>query len=452
MSLRKTHAACLHSATVFLLTASSIATEASADLLASYEPSEVNLTVTSPDRGMTIRSAVQGGVGDVPTATDGGYVLMMEWTGETDRKVEIKHEWNNFTFDLAAYAEIHVDVYVATVSALPGIVGIWDDIFGWVEGCPVPTGTSEWVTIWMNVADLEHTDLDHIFALLFENLAATGGIIYIDNLRLVGARQLTFSGYDWSVKSGGGLGPGPNCFSRSAENVWVDANCYLHMKVAQRPDQWHSSEIIANGSWGYGTYVFTVESRVDLFDENIVLGLFTWDTHAPEYNYREIDFEFSRWEDPNNENAQYVVQPDVSGNKHRFNIDYTGSTEITTHMMTWRSDAVHFSSYYGEFSLATSAGNTIETWRYTGGNNPPPGGENVRMNLWLIWGNPPVNGHDAEIVITQFRYVSDLFAVFAECLGGPGVAYAPGCDCADADGDADVDLADFAKYQAAFAG
>jgi hypothetical protein len=44
--------------------------------------------------------------------------------------------------------------------------------------------------------------------------------------------------------------------------------------------------------------VFTIDSRVDLLDRNIVLGLFTWDTYAPQYNYREIDFEFSRWQNP----------------------------------------------------------------------------------------------------------------------------------------------------------
>ncbi len=456
MSLRKTHAAGLHSATVFLLTASSIATEASADLLASYEPCEVNLTVTSPDGGMTITWPVQGGVGDVPPATEGDYVLKMQWSGETDRWVEIRHEWTDFSYDLAGYAQIQIDVYIATPSAVPQEVGIWWEPAFWTRGCPVPAATNEWLTVPMNVdiAHQQHPVRDDIAALFFKGLAGDEGVIYIDNLRLVRPRQISFAGHDWTIKSGDRLGPGPNYFSQSDENVCVDSNGDLHIRAAHGcyDDLWFCSEIVGNDSWGYGTYVFTIESRVDLLDENMVLGLFTWDTAAPEYHYREIDFEFSRWEDPSNENAQYVVQPDIPGNKHRFNIDYTCSTETTTHVMTWRSDAVHFSSYYGEFSLAPSAKNMIETWRYTGGDNPPPGGENIRMNLWLIWGNPPVNGQDAEIVITEFRYLSDLFAVFADCLGGPGVPYAPGCDCADADGDADVDLADFAMYQAAFAG
>ena len=46
----------------------------------------------------------------------------------------------------------------------------------------------------------------------------------------------------------------------------------------------------------------------------------------------------------------------------------------------------------------------------------------------------------------------DDFLRFADCLNGPGVAYAVGCGAADLEGagDGDVDLADFAVFQAAF--
>ncbi len=44
------------------------------------------------------------------------------------------------------------------------------------------------------------------------------------------------------------------------------------------------------------------------------------------------------------------------------------------------------------------------------------------------------------------------FAVFADCLTGPGAADPPGCAYADLDGDFDVDLADFAALQQAVGG
>ena len=301
---------------------------ARSDLLASYEPSETNLTLSSPDSGMTVSKVVQGG--EAPDATEGSHVLKLEWAGESDRKVEVKHEWNGPTFDLASSSWILVDVFIATDSALPGVVGIWDDVFDWTGGSPVPTVTDQWITMAMNVFHREDEGLDHIWALLFENLAGDDGTIYLDNLRLVGPREISFAGYDWYAKSGDWLGPGPNHFSEAEEDLWVDASGRLHMKIVEKEGLWYCTEIVSIDSFGYGTYVYTVETRVDQMDPYIVLGAFTWDTFAPEHHYREIDFEFGRWKDPQNQNAQYVIQPwDSSGNLYRFDIGYSGSTETT---------------------------------------------------------------------------------------------------------------------------
>jgi hypothetical protein len=42
--------------------------------------------------------------------------------------------------------------------------------------------------------------------------------------------------------------------------------------------------------------------------------------------------------------------------------------------------------------------------------------------------------------------------VFSACMSGPEVDMEAGCECADMDGDVDVDLADFAAFQPVFAG
>ncbi|UCG16717.1 MAG: Ig-like domain-containing protein [Phycisphaerales bacterium] len=46
----------------------------------------------------------------------------------------------------------------------------------------------------------------------------------------------------------------------------------------------------------------------------------------------------------------------------------------------------------------------------------------------------------------------DDFTAFADCLSGPDVASAPGCDAADLEDDGDVDLKDFAQFQGVFTG
>jgi hypothetical protein len=225
-------------------------------------------------------------------------------------------------------------------------------------------------------------------------------------------RKIRFAGYDWLVKRHcERAGPGPNYFSDSSENVWVDEDGYLHLRIVKKDDKWYCSEVIADSSMKYGTYVFTVEGRVDLLDENIVLGLFTWEDCVAEYNYREIDIEVSRWGDPcNPDNAQFVVQPwNNAGNMLRFNIDLRRRPEkTTTHVFTWNQHKVYFRSYYGDFSLKPSVQDTIACWDYTCNDIPPAGQENPRINFWLMNGQPPMNRQNVEVIIKRFQFIPDI--------------------------------------------
>ena len=168
-----------------LAVCASVSVPAAADtLLAGYEPSETNLTVTSPDASVTTLASVQGGIGGVPTATEGIYVLQLTWAGETDRKVEIRHNWTGFTFDLLGEDRILVDVYM-TSQLSPDLNGIWDDVFSWHQALSVPPNPNEWYTLEFDVSGCNNTSLDHISALIFEGMEVNDGTIYFDNLRLV---------------------------------------------------------------------------------------------------------------------------------------------------------------------------------------------------------------------------------------------------------------------------
>ncbi len=127
--------------------------------------------------------------------------------------------------------------------------------------------------------------------------------------RVARSRKITFSGYEWNVKSSGdAVGPGPNVFSNSEDNVFVDTEGRLHLLINQKQGRWRCAEVVSARSFGLGTYRFTIDSGIDGLDPNVVLGLFTW-SDAPEYNHRELDVEIARWGDPANANAQFVVQP-----------------------------------------------------------------------------------------------------------------------------------------------
>ena len=216
-------------------------------------------------------------------------------------------------------------------------------------------------------------------------------------------RTIAFSGYTWNVKSSSGrVGPGPNYFSNSAQNVWVDADGRLHLNITNAKGKWYCAEIVSQLSFGHGTYRFYLDSPVDALDPNVVLGLFTWNDD-PAFNNREIDLEFSRWGSANNLNAQYVVQPyTLPQNILRFS-EPPGLWQ-TTHSFNWTPTEVVFQSLKGLTAVPASPSDVIQQWTFTG-SVPPAGGENARLNLWLFRGSRPTDGRQVEVVVRRFEFV-----------------------------------------------
>src|SRR5438067_10871709 len=86
-------------------------------------------------------------------------------------------------------------------------------------------------------------------------------------------RTISFSGYSWAVKSSHGkVGPGPNSFSSSSQNVWVDGQGRVHLAITRSRNRWYCAEVLATRSFGYGTYTFTLDSPVDALHPNVTLG------------------------------------------------------------------------------------------------------------------------------------------------------------------------------------
>lgn len=216
------------------------------------------------------------------------------------------------------------------------------------------------------------------------------------------ARKVRFSGYDWYVKSSRSrVGPGPNYFSDNPDNVEVDAQGRLHLRITRSEGRWYCAEVVSERSFGYGTYRFFVDTTVDQLDPLVVLGLFTWSDASP-FSHREIDIEVSRWGRADNKNGQFVVQPYTRPqNIVRFEIP--SGLARSTHSFTWDTDKVFCQS------LATSSADGAATrsviYEHTFTNDvPQPGDENARINLWLLAGRPPSNAKNVEIIISKFEY------------------------------------------------
>jgi hypothetical protein len=219
-----------------------------------------------------------------------------------------------------------------------------------------------------------------------------------------------FSGRAWHVKQFETAvnGPGPNYFSPSRENVWLDAQGFLHLRITQRDGRWYCAEVITDQVLGYGTYIFTVGSRADTLDPNVVLGMFTWDetgTVTDPATFRELDLEFSRWGASGNADFQFVVQPWLGGvgNIHRFNVDTAAVTD-SIHVFAWSAAGTTFTSAHGS-TWPPDPADVVDTWSYSGGANPVPGSAQARINLWLLNGAAPQNGQAQEVVIKRFQFL-----------------------------------------------
>lgn len=217
--------------------------------------------------------------------------------------------------------------------------------------------------------------------------------------------EITWSGYTWETKSYSyKVGPGPNYFSDSIDNLWVDSDGKLHLKITKVGDDWYCPELGTKDSFGYGTYRFYASTRFDNLNENIVVGIFTWDDTSSDYYNREIDIEFARWGNMAWPNLNFTVQPyGTVGNVKSTDVAMTG--DLSTHWFKWQSDRVDFQSIHGHYSTSPSSDYLMDEWSYTGANVPLKGNEKVRLNLWLRDGVVPSDSKEVEFIIDSFEFV-----------------------------------------------
>lgn len=234
---------------------------------------------------------------------------------------------------------------------------------------------------------------------------------YVYRCRIPGSRTIQFSGLQWKVK-----GLSDNCAvgpsqSPALGNLWTDADTavfidehgYLHLRIVYDSliDKWKCTEVIADTSLGYGLYKFTVKSRLDSLDRNVVFSPFVYDEYGDTNYYREIDMEASRWGVVTDPNFQYVMQPwNSTGNRHRFN---TTNDTVTIHQFLWKQDSVLFSSRKSDGAL-------IHSWNYSGPFVQTPYKENARINLWLFSSNnkPADTASTIEIIVEKFDFENVL--------------------------------------------
>jgi hypothetical protein len=208
---------------------------------------------------------------------------------------------------------------------------------------------------------------------------------------------LNFSGYEWTTSTGPIFRAGSRNFFDPA-NVWTDERGALHLRTSGSPGKWAGAELKLMHSLEYGTYMFQVRD-VSHLEPSALLTLITWDGVGTESTRRELDVELGRWGDPDNTNVNYVVQPYyVPANI----VAFRAPPGLCTHSFRWEPGKVTFSTLAG--SDNTGGGRVINRHVFTSGV-PSPGGESVRIALYVFHqGQIPLKNEN-EVIIDKFEYL-----------------------------------------------
>jgi len=227
-------------------------------------------------------------------------------------------------------------------------------------------------------------------------------------------RTILFDGITWNIKSGYS-GPRFNFWSNSSDNVWVDNEGSLHLKIRKFNSIWYCSEIWTDEFIGYGEYIFQLKSRIDQLDPNVVFGLFTYKdlgVHSTPQEY-EIDIEFSSWQNHQvwANNALYAFQYRKGGKIDNeslispYNYNFSLNDSNTTHKFIWETNTIKFQSFYGHYDEPPNSSYLINPEKiYTDSRVPPDSDEKLHINLWLNSQDGPSDGNEAEVIIKSFKY------------------------------------------------
>jgi hypothetical protein len=208
------------------------------------------------------------------------------------------------------------------------------------------------------------------------------------------------------------LGPGSNTFSDRPQDVWVDGQGQLHLTISNHDGRWWGTQVMAQGQFGYGTYVLQTNSPVDRLDPAVTFGAFTWDPFgggAASWPWREIDIEDGRWGNASDTaSTQFVVQPWYpAGNLVRYSLPDLAADPALTRIFEWKPDGIHFIALKGHHMPGDYLpGDVIFDWTYQGADLPQPGREVANLNLWLNNAEAtPLSGQAQEVIISDFVFL-----------------------------------------------
>jgi hypothetical protein len=221
-------------------------------------------------------------------------------------------------------------------------------------------------------------------------------------------KRLSFSGYEWTLKSGARLGPGPNRWETA--NVRLDAAGRLSFTIkGDATSGWSCAEVSMARRLGFGLYEFQTIGPIGGLDPNVVLGLFNYpppDVGPGATN--EIDIEYARWGNARNPNGNFTLWPAREGEKsvsHTFSVP--ADIEQATHRFLWLPDRIVWQALRGHSKNARDDRGEFARWEFKPPANSgliPQKPLPVLINLWLFQGKAPTDGKEVSVTLARFAH------------------------------------------------
>lgn len=204
---------------------------------------------------------------------------------------------------------------------------------------------------------------------------------------------LEFSGFQWEIRPSA-LGQTTPASLPARPNAWTDQKGWLHLRVSKQGNNWAGAEVKLLRSLGFGSYRFVVED-VSRLDPASIFSMFTWDELGPP---REMDIEISRWGEPQDKNAQFIVQPYVvPANTVRF--EAPGGS--LTYWIDWEAGRASFKAFRGS---NPSHAQIIAEHTFTSGV-PSAGTEQVHMSVSAFANRRNPLSNEFEVVVERFEFL-----------------------------------------------
>jgi hypothetical protein len=224
--------------------------------------------------------------------------------------------------------------------------------------------------------------------------------------------RILWAGFSWTVEHDNA--PAAGTKNPSRDNVIVDTAGRLHLLL--RPNVngiWGGMQMLSDLDMGFGMYQWQVEGRPDLFDPNVIFGMFQyprdWQNAA---GYDEWDFEWAKWG-----NAARAYNMDLSINPNRSHPDADRvlkmlSIDLPSTLSTYRvrrtNRSMTFEIFGGHIPVDETS-TPLANWHFAPSDptlvSQVP--QRTIMNLWLNQGVPPLDGQPVEIIVSSFSFTPD---------------------------------------------